>query len=354
MASQVSDRAFRQWKATRYKRKVRTRRVRVGRGSAMSALAACIVMSVSGAARCADSGVPAAPALPQMRADTLDARYAANRAYIAAAARAAARSDDDGRAKALRQLDAAGRDFLSFSPVGDGQAVEVLGDLAHATRIAVVVPGSDTTIDTFDTMANPYASLGGGARDLYREMRALDPHSRVAVIAWYGYQAPRTLSVNVVTDDRAEQGSARLLRFLAQLRQVNSTARVALLCHSYGSVVCGSALRGMDRDTASTLSGVAVFGSPGMGVRTASQLAAGVPLWAGRGTSDWIVNVPHVRVDVPGAAVGFGSDPMSPGFGARALPTGSAGHSDYLKPGTEALHNIALIALGRFSEVSGV
>src|SRR4051794_7348067 len=42
-----------------------------------------------------------------------------------------------------------GRHFLAFDTRGDGTAVEVVGDLATADRIAVVVPGVDTTLATF-------------------------------------------------------------------------------------------------------------------------------------------------------------------------------------------------------------
>ena len=53
---------------------------------------------------------------------------------------------------------ATGRQFLAFDPAGDGTAVEVLGDLSTADRIAVLVPGVDTTLRDFDR------GLGGVAR----------------------------------------------------------------------------------------------------------------------------------------------------------------------------------------------
>lgn len=327
--------------------------VRLTRGLAMAVLAALIVVSVATAAHSLVPGTPRPPHLPAVRAASLHARYEANRRYILSSERAAWRLGDTGRADVLRQLARSDRHFLSFSPDGDGQAVEVLGDLARAEVISVIVPGSDTTLDTFDQLGTRYASLGGSARAVYARERQLAPDRRVAVVAWYGYHAPRTMSFDIATTDRAKQGALRLRKLLVTLRGVSPAARVTLLCHSYGSVVCGQTLRGVDKGAAAAPSAVVVFGSPGMGVRSRAGLRSNIPLWAGRGTRDWITRVPNDSVDVMGQQVGFGTDPTSPSFGARHFPTGSAEHSDYLRPGGVALKNICLIALGRGSVVSG-
>ena len=52
--------------------------------------------------------------------------------------------------------------------------------------------------------------------------------------------------------------------------------------------------------------------------------------------------MPHIRL----FGLGFGADPMSPGFGARIFATGSGGHSGYLDPGSVSLRNTTYIALG--------
>ncbi|MER6028241.1 alpha/beta hydrolase [Streptomyces sp. NPDC001851] len=316
------------------------------------AVAGAIVLSVTAAARSAVPGTPAAPRLPALRAGTLHERYEANHRFITESRQAALRMGDTARGDALAGFAAPGRQFLSFSPDGDGLAVEVLGDLAEADRIAVVVPGSDTTIDTFDELGTKSASLNGGARALYAEMRRTAPHTRVAVVAWLGYHAPRTMSRDVASTARAAVGGDELRAFLGRLRSVNATAPVALLCHSYGSVVCGSAVRGTGRAMQAELSGIAVVGSPGMGVRSAAELRTAVPLWAARGASDWITDVPHVEVSVLGHTFGFGTDPVAPSFGARGFAAGPGGHSDYFRPGGVALHNLALIGLGRGGQVS--
>ncbi|MGW7488986.1 alpha/beta hydrolase [Streptomyces sp. NPDC054786] len=321
-----------------------------GRRGLLVAVAATIVLSVSAAARSAVPGTPSPPPLPAVTAGTLDARYAVNRASIAAAERAAHRIGDRDRERYLHQLAASGRHFLSFGAAGDGQAVEVLGDLAAARRIAVVVPGSDTTIDTFDHLGSRRASLGGGARALHDELRRVST-TPVAVVAWYGYRAPRTMSRDVLSTARATEGGSRLRRLLDELRSASPAARVTLLCHSYGSVVCGSAVGGTGRAAPSSLAGLAVFGSPGMGVGSVAEFH-GIPVWAGRGANDWIAGAPHVSLPAFGGTLGFGADPVSRPFGAKLFDAGTGGHSDYLAPGSLPLRNLALIAAGRTSEVS--
>ncbi|MBG0829873.1 hypothetical protein HS041_19080 [Planomonospora sp. ID67723] len=224
------------------------------------------------------------------------------------------------------------------SPQGD-RIVRVYGDLGTAEHVAVIVPGADTTAATFDGgRAKVHSTPGGGARALLAQARALDPGARLAVVAWLGYDSPATVSLEAATGWAAEEGGPALRRY------VNETLRgkrVTLLCHSYGSVVCAKAAPGVRAD------GLAVFGSPGLGVSSAAELG-GVRLWAGSGTADWARGIPKIRI----GPLGFGRDPAEPGFGSRVFATGAAGHSDYLAPGGESLRNLALIALGRTSEVS--
>lgn len=282
-------------------------------------------------------------ALPALSVSTLAMRYKANRRAIEQALRTAQRIQDTDRATALRRLLAPDRRFLFFDPRGTGQAVEVVGDLLRARRLAILVPGADTTLSTFDVRGRrSYATPGGGARALLQEARRLDPDPRLAVIAWLGYRPPKMTSAGVVTDLRADNGAGRLRRFVEAVHRINPAARTALLCHSYGSVVCGEAVRGLP------VTDVAAFGSPGMGVSTAEALGTRARVWAARGAHDWIQMVPHVRM----FGLGFGTDPVSRSFGARVFAAGPAGHGDYLRPGSVSLRNIALIALGRAPQVT--
>ncbi len=317
-------------------------------------VAVAFVWAVTAAADSMASGMPVAPELPRVQAGTLTDRYTANQEYIARAKRAAEALGDTDRANVLKEFGTPGRQFLDFSPVSDGRAVEVLGDLAKAERIAVFVPGSDSTIDTFDHFGAAYASLNGGARSLHAEMTRLAPDEKTAVVAWLGYAAPRTMSRDVLMPDRAIAGGRLLTEFVRTLREVNATAPVSLVCHSYGSVVCAQTLQGLDRPTAKILSSATVVGSPGMGVEEAADLTSDVPLWVSRGGSDWITRVPHTSVNVFGATIGYGVDPTSQQFGARGFAAGPGGHSEYFQPGTTALRNISLISLGRETKVTHV
>ncbi|MGA5816242.1 alpha/beta hydrolase [Kitasatospora sp. NPDC094028] len=240
------------------------------------------------------------------------------------------------RAERYRTLLDGDRRILAFDPRGRGQVAEVYGDLADAARISVIVPGSDIDLLDFDRAADPYGTPAGMARALHRATGG-----RTAVIAWAGYTTPVGLGPDAATEDLAAAGAPRLTRLLDGLAaSTRPQAPATVFCHSYGSVVCGLA-----RPTPAEASGVVVLGSPGMGVGSAAELDPGVPVWATeRNGSDWIGDVPHVRL----LGLGHGADPTDPGFGARPLPaTGSHGHTGYFAPGTASLAAYAALALGR-------
>ncbi|MEV6148772.1 alpha/beta hydrolase [Nonomuraea sp. NPDC052129] len=309
----------------------------------------------------------------------------------------------------LRMLTLAGS--LAFGAVlalpgqHSGRLVKVYGDLATADRVAIVVPGADTTVATFEASTK---RPGGAARALLAEAAKVGHGERLAVIAWLGYDAPPTWSLGAITDTAAVEGAKALRRTVVELH-ARTSAPIALLCHSYGSVVCAKA--GTDLPVAD----VALFGSPGidapsghapsghappgrapsdhppsshaMSSRTPSERALsdhppsdhppsdwapsdhhlsdasyrppsdhGVSgpapsvtrVWAGVGGSDWIRFVPKVKL----GPLGFGADALSPGYGARVFEVGPGGHSDYFAPGTPSLRNLTLIALGRPGDVT--
>ncbi|MFH8608748.1 alpha/beta hydrolase [Streptomyces sp. NPDC018029] len=299
-------------------------------------VAAAVVVPVSGAAR-PEIPAPAPAALGRVTAATLPEAYAANRANATEAAALAEGYGAADRAAALRAMASPGRQFLAFDGRGAGRTAEVVGDLAGADRVAVLVPGSDTSLDS-------YGRLRSGALALHAE---LGP--RTAVVAWLGYETPGTVSPAVLTTGRADDAAPALRSFVAGLHGINAHARVSLLCHSYGSVVCGSAAsgpRGLD------VADIAFYGSPGTGVDDAAELHTRARIWAGRGAGDWIADVPHTSADVFGTTVGFGTDPVSASFGARVFAAGDGGHSDYLKPGSVALGNLARIVRGDDPEVT--
>ncbi|MFF0037585.1 alpha/beta hydrolase [Streptomyces mirabilis] len=330
---------------------------RLSRTLLAALVTAAVVVPVSAAAR-PRIPAPAPAALAPPTPATLDKAYTANRANAAEASRMAAAHGDRTRAAADHAMAAPSRHFLTFDGRGQGLAVEVLGDLAHADRVAVLVPGSDTTLET-------YGRFRAGAGALQDHLNRLDhrhgthgtygtygthgstsrPHT--AVIAWLGYETPGTVSTTVLTTGRAEDAAPPLKRFIRELRGVvGEKAHVSLLCHSYGTVVCGRAARGLDVDD------IALVGSPGTGADSVSALRTSARIWAARGADDWIVNVPHVHADLFGTTVGLGADPVSPAFGAHVFAAGTGGHSDYFRPGSVSLDNLARIVLGDTSEVT--
>jgi hypothetical protein len=273
---------------------------------------------------------PAPERLPPATVATLDHRYAAAERAVREALVVARDAADERRAATLERL--LGRDLLEFDARGTGQAVEVIGDLAQADRIAVVVPGSNTTLDTFDRNHGP----GGGARALADEIGAIDPAARVAIVAWLGYDPPQGVDPAAITDGLARTAADALRTTVDALREVNPAAPVSLLCHSYGSVVCASAAPDLP------VAELAFYGSPGVGAGNVADLATTARVWAGRATGDWIRFIPSVRL----AGVGFGTDPVAPEFGAQVFAAGDGSHGDYHLRGSEALHNLALIVMG--------
>ncbi|MFJ7230166.1 alpha/beta hydrolase [Streptomyces tendae] len=317
------------------------RRVRGWRRAGCAALiAGAVAFPLSGAAR-PEIPAPAPAALAAPTAATLENAYAANRANAAQASRMAADHGDRHRAAADRALAAPSRHLLAFDGRGAGLVTEVLGDLAHADRVAVLVPGSDTGIDT-------YGRFRAAALALHRQLAAEAPEGiRTAVVAWLGYETPGTVSTTVATTGRADRAASGLRDLVDDLGRITGPdTRVALLCHSYGSVVCARAADGL------AVSDIALIGSPGTGADTAAGLRSEARIWAGRGADDWVEHVPHVSADLFGTTVGFGTDPVSPDFGAQLFDAGDGGHSDYFDTGSLSLTNLTRIALGETTEVT--
>jgi Alpha/beta hydrolase len=234
----------------------------------------------------------------------------------------------------------AGR-LLGYDPRGDGRVVLVLGDLASARRIALIVPGSGWRLDQLlgrgaRTGADPIAA----AVALRGQLLRLAPAARVAVVVWLGYDTPEAVDRQAIRSERAVAGARALSRFLDALP---GRARVILLCHSYGAVVCGRAAGG------GRVGDLVALAAPGMDVASAAGLRTSARVWAARIADDPIRFVPNLRV----AGFGHGADPVAPGFGARVFRTGDAsGHDGYYAAGAESLGNLARIVLHRTSEVT--
>ncbi|MEV8453173.1 alpha/beta hydrolase [Streptomyces sp. NPDC052095] len=309
---------------------------RLRRGLLAALVAASVAVPVSGMARPEAVPAPAPAALTPLGTAApaaLAGRYAATRTDIVAAERAAAGHGDRVRAAALHEMAGPARTFLAFDGRDGGRSAEVFGDLARAERIAVLVPGAGIGLDH-------YWRLRDGSRALLHELG-----DRSAVIAWLGYRTPDTVSAGSVTPDRAIGAAPGLVDLTRELARLKPDARTALLCHSYGTVVCARAAHGV------RATDIVLYGSPGTGYPDAAALRTGATVWAGRAGGDWIADVPHVRLRLPFLELGFGTDPVSPRFGARIFAAGGGGHGDYLRSGSAPLRNIARIVAGRAGSV---
>lgn len=250
----------------------------------------------------------------------LPLRYEANRLAVVAT----------GEAR-FASLAAPGRRILAFDPRGRGTVAEVFGDPERAAHVAVVVPGSDNDATTYDRRRAPHTGPAGMARSLRSATG-----ERTAVIAWTGYTTPVGVGLDTARGRLAAAGAVRLARFTEGLDAVGAPDPV-LFCHSYGSVVCALAARHTDATD------IVAFGSPGMRADTVAGLATDARVWAARGPSDWIADVPNVEF----AGLGHGADPTSAAFGARRVPAADvAGHTGYFAPGTQSLTAFAAIATG--------
>jgi pimeloyl-ACP methyl ester carboxylesterase len=231
-----------------------------------------------------------------------------------------------------------GRDFLAYDQ-GRGTAVEAVGDLDTATRVAVLVPGVGTRLADFDRGLGGVARRAPAvqARALYARMHAAEPAARVAVVAWLGYLPPSGLNLDAIREDRARAGARALVAFVRMLLAQRPGVAVTLVGHSYGALVAGLAARRLPQ-----VHSLVVMGAPGMGVDRAADLG-GVRVYSALAPQDWMGRVPQVRL----LGFGHGLRPSSPAFGATPLPTaGVAGHDYYLVPGRATLAATAEVALG--------
>lgn len=228
-----------------------------------------------------------------------------------------------------------GRQLLSFDPRGRGTFAEVYGDLPAAERVAVVVPGTDNDLDSHRTPTT-------WARDLLAQVTADAPDIPAATIAWVGYTTPEGIGPELAGDRLARAGAQRLDRFLAGLERTTSTAAApTVLCHSYGSVVCGVAAR--DAGAAFGAGDLVFVGSPGTRSGSAAALGTEARVWASRAPADWISAVPNVQF----LGLGHGTDPTDPAYGARVFTSEDVtGHAGYTAAGSDALHNLSAIILG--------
>lgn len=221
-------------------------------------------------------------------------------------------------------------DILGCDFLDRGRAVIALGDVATARDVTVLVPGSDIDLHTLDDPARPQRRPLGWARAL---RAAAGPD--VAVVLWVGYATPQGLGVDAASGRLARAGAPALGAFVAGLRsRPAGPPHLTVIGHSYRSVVTALAAPGLAADD------LVLLGSPGARADTVADLHTRARVWAARTEGDWMRWVPAIRI----GDLGHGTDPISPGFGARLLPVGgTTGHDGYFRPGSAALAGIAAV-----------
>lgn len=230
---------------------------------------------------------------------------------------------------------------LSRSDQGQGRVVEAFGDVRRARHVAVIVPGVGWSAALLsDERGAGRRHPAVQARSLLAEMQKRSPGTPAAVVVWLDYDPPSGLDAEAARSERAIAGAPRLVSFVDNLP---AAATVTLVCHSYGSVVCGHAAPQLD------VAAMVVIGSPGMDVATRADLHTPATVWAGIAREDPIGVVPHTRVN----GFGHAADPTDPAFGAKALPTkGARGHNGYLVVGTDSLRAVAQISTDPASDTA--
>ncbi|MCP4958317.1 MAG: hypothetical protein GY925_03500 [Actinomycetia bacterium] len=205
---------------------------------------------------------------------------------------------------------------LDYALSGDGQAVTLHGDFRSAEHIAILVPGTGTTLSSlfsnFDAEAAALRSRAG---------------SSTAVIAWLGYDAP-DINLSVLTDARAKAGAPGLADLLSRLPH----SHITVSAHSYGGLVPSKAITGHG----AALDDLILLGSPGVLESSASAFSP-TRVWVGLSSGD---RIPQIAGDWF-----HGRRPHLKSFGAVRFDTGtSVGHSQYYQ--RESLDAIANIVTG--------
>jgi len=243
---------------------------------------------------------------------------------------------------ALTELGAQ-RALVSLDTTGEGRAVVVVGDLATADYVDVLVPGMFFGVDA--QIAAWTATAQALVDDQEARLRAQGSTDTVAAIAWIGYTTPSLL--NVASMELAREGRDALTATLQGVRAARGAdpPHIAVLAHSYGSTAALLALAEEDV----WVDALAIVGSPGSPARSAEELhVADGNVWVG--AAEWD--------PIPASGV-FGSQPLARGYGARVFAVdagvdpltgehldGAVTHNDYFAPGSMSLRNLALIGLG--------
>jgi hypothetical protein len=226
-----------------------------------------------------------------------------------------------------------------YGPRGDGATAIAFGNPDTAKNLAVCVPGTGSTLDSFSV------GQAGNLRE------AMGPDGN-ATIQWLGYDAPGWTPGEVGSPELAKEGGQNLVADVNGYRAAGAPGQhLTVIGHSYGSTTVGYAgMNGLAADD------IAFVGSPGVGASNVDQLSPGPGhVYAGatehdpvvQGTSsDWFT------------ADGSSTGPYDDKFGAKVFGTPEStsalgAHSQYYREGSESVNNLAKIATGHGGDVTG-
>ena len=237
------------------------------------------------------------------------------------------------------------RTLVLLDVADGGRAAIALGDPDTADFVSYLVPGMNYGVQ------EQLVNWSNTAEDLYAEQKSVLRERAfttgtvvpsLATIAWIGYETPSLFSVGGL--DRAEVGADFLEDSWQGVRSSRGDNQpfLSVFAHSYGTLVSLEALvRGSVEVDA-----LVMVGSPGSSAQSIATL----------NVSDGNVFVGEADWDPAVNSGFFGSDPGAASYGAHTLgvegwtdPVSGAhlnkswGHNDYFTPGSESLHNMALI-----------
>lgn len=253
------------------------------------------------------------------------------------------------------------RYLVALDVTDQGRAVISVGNLTDADYVSYFVPGM--YVGVADQLVDWTSWADNSLVQQETWLDRLGTPGKVAAVAWIGYHTPTV--VNIAGMDLAYQGRDALtgsLQGLDAIRHVengivaqgtrgssvagaDSGPYVSIVAHSYGSTAAMLALQQNDV----SVDALIVVGSPGSPATSVDDLkVAGGNVWVAAADSD----------PVPRSGV-FGSQPLDAKFGAHRFSvkamtdpiTGEklddiSGHVYYFWPGTTAVRNTALIAIG--------
>lgn len=248
-----------------------------------------------------------------------------------------------------KKLDSAGSSpqdqrlyLLKVDPRGDGRAIVSMGNPDTADNTAVLVPGTNTNLESISGQVD---RING----LQRVAKNLSPNASTAVISWLDYEAPQVkvsdsrVDLGVAGTSRAEGGGEALREFTAGTRaaQGERHGRLTVIGHSYGSTTMGAGAAGGDGLGADR---IIALGSPGLTVEHARDLHMDPKnIYIGTADDDGIKRA---------ADKTLGIDPATSTFGAQRIRVDTSGHSGYWnwvddRTPSESLKNQGRIITGR-------